>query len=333
VRIFFLIFLFLPTISFASGKCHGKFINPVSQVAWKTLFPLYISGEKVADPNKDRATTKPEYKSTLCKCGLKIGIPVAFWEPFRLADVTRKKFCMVNLGGHTLPIKTKRGAGDVANKSTVGLGTSQQSASYYIHWYIFPALKMLELITGFSCGEDSLDFDVAYMSELDPAFHDDEISIWMHPESALFANPISEVACAADCIKSSIATPANEMFWCSGCRGGIYPISGNLAFHSSGSDASSHIVEKLIFKLHRTGVLQGTMGKRALCHKYPQLFWKKNQYKLQMTYPSINKSNEFAANPIGKTSFIWGMNKELNPIDGDFGYLVWRRVECCVTPL
>jgi conjugal transfer pilus assembly protein TraU len=46
-----------------------------------------------------RDTKNP--KSPLCACGSPIPIPgitLGFWEPVRMIDVTRSKFCMVGLG-------------------------------------------------------------------------------------------------------------------------------------------------------------------------------------------------------------------------------------------
>ena len=35
----------------------------------------------------------------MCLCGLRPGIAMGFWEPVRLADVSMKPWCFVNLGG------------------------------------------------------------------------------------------------------------------------------------------------------------------------------------------------------------------------------------------
>lgn len=78
----------------AKAQCAGKFINPITDICWKCLFPLSIAGRTIANPDKDRSTPS-EDKSLFCKCGApipRIGIPIGFWEPFRLADVTAKPF-------------------------------------------------------------------------------------------------------------------------------------------------------------------------------------------------------------------------------------------------
>lgn len=325
-----LLFLVLLTNTVnAKSVCAGKFVNPITDICWKCLFPLSIAGRTVANPAKDNATSA-EDKSLVCLCGApvpRIGIPIGFWEPFRLADVTTKPFCMVNLGGIDLKLKMKIPEGTVHVKEAGK--TSGKTAFYHAHWYVYPVLVWMNLVVNLAC-MTSESFDIAYMTELDPLWGDDELSLWLNPEVALFANPLAQMACSADCAKASASTPLNALFWCAGCQGGVYPLTGTLPFHHGGVDASTLILEKLIFKLHRELLLFGSMGKKAACGLYPMPWWRKDQYKLQMTYPSVTKNTKLACNPIGRTTFYWGSNKEY-PIKGeDFGYLVWRRRNCCV---
>ena len=321
--------LLIPFSVNAHMTCSGKFVNPITDICWKCLFPLSIAGRNVANPNQDNATPD-EDKSFVCLCGNpvpRIGIPVGFWEPFRLADVTYKPFCMVNLGGIDLKLNLGASAGTVGVKQ--GGETARKTAFYHVHWYVYPVLYWMNLVVNLAC-MTSESFDIAYMTELDPLWNDDEISIWLNPEVALFANPIAQMACAADCVKSSVSMPIKTLFWCAGCQGGVYPLTGTLGFHNGGADASTLMVEKLIFKLHREMLLWGSMGKKAACSLYPMPWWRKDQYKLQMTYPSVTRDPKKACNPIGRTTFFWGINKEY-PIKGeDFGYLIWRRRNCCV---
>lgn len=326
--IFLLTFCLIGMSMSAKATCYGKWINPITDVCWKCMFPLSIAGAKVADPNKDQATPDG-YKSFFCHCKDtgRVGIPIGFWEPFRVADVTYKPFCMVNLGGMDLKLKVNALAGTVSLKQ--GGKTGKKTAFYHVHWYVYPLLVWMNLVTDLACMTPE-EFDIAYMTEFDPMWNDDELSMWLNPEAALFANPIAQVACASDCAAASLGKPINSLFWCSGCQGGIYPLTGTLGFYTSGVDASTLLVEKLIFKLHREFLLWGTMGKKGVCGHYPMPWWRKDQYKMQMTYPRIEKNSKLACNPIGRTTFVWGANKEY-PIKGeDFGYLIWRRRDCCV---
>ena len=91
----------------------------------------------------------------------------------------------------------------------------------------------LELLADFACVERS-NFDVAYLSEIDPLWQDDELSYLINPEAALFANPIAQAACAADC--TSVTTTGRNipgLFWCAGCHGTVYPMNGNIQADNS----------------------------------------------------------------------------------------------------
>jgi len=324
-----LILLAFSSVLNAKAQCAGKFVNPITDICWKCLFPLSIAGRTIANPDKDRSTPS-EDKSFVCMCGSpipRIGIPIGFWEPFRLADVTTKPFCMVNLGGTQLNINIRAPDGTVGVKE--GGKRATKTAFYHAHWYVYPVLYWMNLVTHLAC-MTSESFDVAYMTELDPLWNDDELTLWLNPEVMLFSNPIAQLACSADCAKASVSTPINALFWCAGCQGGVYPLTGHLPFHHGGADASTLILEKMIFKLHRELLLFGSRGKKAACGLYPMPWWRKDQYKLQMTYPKITKNSKMACNPVGRTTFYWGSNKEY-PIKGeDFGYLIWRRRNCCV---
>lgn len=311
-------------------KCKGAFINPITDVDWMALFPIHIAGAKIADPSPEGLTPDP-FSSPLCACGNpvpRIGIPIGFWQPFRAADVTRKPYCMVNLGGMNLNLGLPTPKGDITNNSTSDLGRNQQTAFYHVHWYVYPLLSWMNFLTDILCLEHE-DFDVAYLTELDPTWADDEIGMWLTPESAIFANPLAQTACIADCAASTFGKSL-LMPHCAGCQGGVYPVTGTLPFHQSGADASTLMVERMLFKLHREGLLWGSIGKEGICHKYPLPWWRKNQYKLQPVYPSVNKIPGLKTNPIGRTTFVWSIGKDLDPLNGDWGYLIWRRKECCV---
>ncbi|MGV2433268.1 MAG UNVERIFIED_CONTAM: TraU family protein [Rickettsiaceae bacterium] len=51
---------------------------------------------------------------------------------------------------------------------------------YHLHYYVYPLIYWLELITDLLCLE-SASFDVAYMSELDPTWNDDKLQTLLNP--------------------------------------------------------------------------------------------------------------------------------------------------------
>eukprot|EP01037_Dinobryon_pediforme_P013635 gene13635-13750_t len=88
-----------------------------------------------------------------------------------------------------------QGRGSVADKGHSG---GLKRSFYQVHWYVYPVIYWLELLTDFACLERA-SFDVAYLTELDPLWNDEETGFILNPEAVLFGNPIAQGACAADC--------------------------------------------------------------------------------------------------------------------------------------
>lgn len=306
-----------------AGKCKGRFVNPVTDICWSCVFPITIGGIKVSPSGED--TSNPH--DLLCTCGSqvpRVGIPISFWEPVRLIDVTRTKFCLVNMGGISI------GGSSIKGHGTVDSGTSggRKRSFYQVHYYIYPVIYWLELLTDFVCLEKSK-FDVAYITEFDPMWNDDETAFVLNPEAAVFGNPVAQAACAADSVAATSGFPLDAMFWCAGCQGSMYPFVGTVADHISGIQASLLLTSRMLAKLHREGLAKGTTGKAAMCKPYSAFTIIKSQYKQQMLYPSAT-TGKGGCSPLGRTEIVWGSGKE-KPYSGeDFGYLIWRKRQCCM---
>ena len=89
---------------------------------------------------------------------------------------------------------------------------------------MYPLLSWIGVLLDLGCLEGG-GLDIAWVSELDPAWLDDELSFLLNPEAALFANLPAQAACAADCAAASVGLPLDPMFWCAGCQGGMYPLT------------------------------------------------------------------------------------------------------------
>ena len=324
--------IFLPLSSHAS-TCQGRFVNPISDVCWSCLLPISIGGFSIGKGSspKKRDTKNPASPLCLCtKANVPIpGISIGFWEPVRLVDVTRTPYCMVNLGGLQLS------SGNAKKVSSYNRGYDKHHSHrsfYHVHYYIYPLIYWLELITDFICLEQST-FDVAYISELDVTWNDEKLQILLNPEAFLFGNFLAQGACAIDCAASTVAMPRDAMFWCSGCWGNIYPFSGANADHVGGIQNSSLLTTRIIAKMHRLGLAQETSTSDgsingAICRKHRAMKIKKSQYKLQMVNPK-STSSDIGCFPLGLSDMIYSSFKEY-PYDGqDFGYLIFRKVNCC----
>ena len=69
------------------------------------------------------------------------------------------------------------------------------------------------------------DYDVGYMTEIDPLWDDDELSVLLNPDVFLLRNPLAVAACAGDCVKSSIGLSSNKhVLIRNGCNGVMYPM-------------------------------------------------------------------------------------------------------------
>lgn len=213
------------------GHCVGRFVNPITDMCWKCLFPITIAGFSVASSSMPDTPTSSNLICLCPRAGMPFpvpGIPVGFWEPVRLVDVTKKPMCLISLGGISCGDNTRKGMQD--NDT----GTS----FYHVHWYIYPVIYWLELLADFICLEEAA-VDVAYLTEFDPLWGDDAKSAIINPETLLFQNVAAYQACIADCMSCSADALANDMLlWCAGCQGMLYPLTGTTAAHNGGVGTS-----------------------------------------------------------------------------------------------
>lgn len=332
-QVFFLIFAITPFTSL-SLPCQGRFINPITDICWSCLMPISIGPVKVAKTKgvKNRDTKNPSSPICMCSKGnITIpGISFGFWEPVRLVDVTRTPFCMVGLGGkQILPEKMSK-----VSSYQRGYGKHHAHRSFYhVHYYAYPVIYLLELITDFMCIESS-NLDLLYMSEFDLTWNDEKLQMLLNPEAFLFGNMAAQATCALDCASANTSFARDELFWCAGCLGNLYPLSGANADHVGGVQNSSLLVTRLLAKMHKLGLALETSTSDStpngqLCRKSKSMKLKKSQYKLQMTYPK-SSSGDLGCWPLGFSDMFYSPNAEY-PYDGqDWNYLIWRKRNCCM---
>jgi conjugal transfer pilus assembly protein TraU len=308
-----------------AGQCQGKFANPITDICWSCIFPLTLGGTSLLTLDQED-TANPG--GLLCSCSnpLRIGIKTGFWEPVRRVDVTRTPYCFVSLGGIQLDPGFRAAEGEVRQQ-----GDLTRQSFYQVHWYADPILYYLEVVLDGVCLETG-SFDVAYLTEIDPLWNDDELTMLLNPETYLFGNPVAQASCAADCVQASNGFGSNALFWCAGCNGSTYPLNGHVQAHVSGVQASSLLVQRMTAKLHRELLMWGTAGNDGLCGTYAQPVMDKSQYKYQMLYPvaQTTKINGRCCQPYGRTTALWGAGKTIPYIGEDFAYEVFRKKNCCL---
>lgn len=309
-----------------AGTCTGKFMNPITDICWSCMFPLSIGSAQILNMGQEDIENTG---SPICACGwAKIGVSIGFWEPARQVDVTRTPWCFPSMGGINL------GSGFAAPMPAVGQGNLGHRASntsfYQAHWYVNPVMFWLEILSESSCLEPG-GFDLAYVTELDPSWNNDELGQILSPDVFLFANPAAQAACAADCIAATINFPLPPMQWCGGCQGSMYPLNGHVQAHVSGTQASSLIVQRYAMKLHRQFMAFAGNGVPGWCGLYPMPILDKRIYKYSMLYPvpQFKGFDGKCCQPLGRTTHVWGAAKEY-PIKGeDFAYMMYRKRNCC----
>ena len=324
--------LWLASFAVIAGVCQGKFANPVTDICWSCTFPIRIAGIPLNFQDQEDVSSVGGKASSpgglVCACSnpLRIGVKASFWEPARRVDVTRTPYCFVSIGGVSIDPGFKAPEGHVQIEEN-----GNRRSSYQVHWYVDPIMYWLGVILDNPCMEKA-EFDLAYMTELDPTWNDDELTMLLNPDVVLFSNPIAQAACAGDCVLATAGFGSNKLFWCAGCNGGIYPVNGHVASHVSHLQASSLLVQRFTAKGHRMGILSGTAGEDAMCGYYSMPLMDKGQYKYQLLYPlaQTDKINGRCCQPFGRTTALWGAGKSYPYKGEDFSYMIFRKRDCCL---
>ena len=185
-RLLFALMLFvaLPAGTAEAQSCTGRFVNPIADVCWECLFPISIGPIRMG--SAAGAPDTPNPSSPICFCGSpipRIGLSLGVWEPARLMDVTRTPWCFPNLGGLTIDPGLPAARGRTGSSG----GDGAAGSVWHAHYYVYPLLSWIGALIDLGCLEGG-SLDIAWTSELDPAWLDDELSFLLNPEAALFAN-------------------------------------------------------------------------------------------------------------------------------------------------
>lgn len=317
-------------VAAAPTTCTGKFVNPISDIDWAAMFPLSVGALEIWPNWNDLPDTKNP-ASPLCACSEpipRIGLSVGFWEPVRLIDVTYKPWCFVNLGGVSLDPGFDTSIGVQTSTPNAGARSSHNIAQWHNHYYVYPLIYWLNLLADFGCLE-AADVDIGFITEVDPLWHDDVSTALFGPENAAFANVLAQTACAADCVQATRKLPNDELFWCAGCWGPLYPMTGN-THHDENLQSGKLSAARLMYFMHRVGITWGTMGSKGLCKKYYMPIMRKQQYRFQMVNPVARTGSRYSTTTLG-TSTLMPKSGTVIPVKGeDQGYLIWRKRNCCV---
>lgn len=316
--------LSLSLASPAVAKCNARFLNPITEVCWDCIFPISIGALSLFNNRPD--TKNQAFPLCLCWTGIlpRIGLSIGLWEPARLVDVANEAGCFVNIGFDMDFGLFANGTSTVTAANGADTGSSWQA-----HYYYYPLISWLGTVVDGLCLESTV-FDVAYISEIDPLWNNVELNNLLNPEAILFANPIAQSACAAECVQASSGKLSMDaLFWCNGCQGAVYPIAGEVNNSYGGVMASQSVATRLQARMHRLLLARKTASSRAQCSPSLAPIINKSQYRMQLTRPTAKTGGRYACAPIGSSTQFIDSGAEY-PFGGEsFGWLIWRKRNCC----
>ncbi len=317
----------------ADGSCYGKFPDLFGGVCWSCAFPIKIFGNTALVSDSQEDYDSRESSSPICYCegATKVGIPVSFWEPARMVEVTRTPYCFPLLGG----VKISTGV----NEESYGAVTSDvpaggipmaKSSFRHVNYYINPLMYVLDVLLDNSCLEQK-GFDMAYMSPIDPTHNDEELAGIMAPYAFPFGGALAQGACAADCIAATTGISRPELFWCSGCNGSVYPLTGFANAHIGMEQVGRLHTHRILAKFHAAGTQWATTGEQGMCSYYPQIIMDKRAYKVTRLYykPQTQKVNGRCCDPVGRSTILSAVGAEVPMVGEDVGYMIFRKRDCC----
>ncbi|BBF23482.1 TraU family protein [Sutterella megalosphaeroides] len=311
------------------GACSGRVPDPVTDLCWSCMFPMVL-GKTIPVSVSGNLPDVETDATAFCLCGSDInvegGLNFSFWEPLRTAEVVRHPWCFPQLGGISME---GPGSSDHARTSRTE-ETRRRTAFWNVHWYQSPWFFITEAVADTGCLETA-PWDLAYLSELDPLWDDTVTSFLLSPDAALFTSAASGGACAVDCATALLGTSLNSLYWCSGCQGRVFPLSGWMAAMTGSVQAWHLMAHRFAQKLTREGVLFSGHGARGQCGPYMQPLFQKDVWRTQLIYPSRNASGSACCQPLGRSTAPLGPYKT-TPMTGEDGaILLWRKRDCCMT--
>lgn len=309
----------------AAGACRGSIFNPITDTNWNNMFPITVGGISAGGGSNPPLMHMP----ALCMCPGAYGIPVpgiglTYWEPTYVAEVATVPGCLSTLGG----VMALPGFERLATEKSYSDGNSSGGTvnRLQIHWYNYPVFSVLNMMSTLGCSSMS-GISLATPTEIDPLWQDDLWAAIAFPETALFANPLGQLACVPDVIASAFERPLEMMPWCQGGQSTLYPPTGISRGMNSPQGTNLQVLAKFMQRSTRMGQLLTTIGPSATCSSswLPNMI--RSQYRLDPIAPVA--SNQRVT--IGKPEMIWAYTPPINyGTRSDSAFLVWVGRQCCL---
>jgi conjugal transfer pilus assembly protein TraU len=321
-------------VSADDATCHGHstpIVGDMGGMDWDDIFPITVFGVQLGPHGNPPAMNmrKP------CWCpgigaivGIENdpGIPVTYFAPQYMVEVQRDPGCLSTIGGEKIDSSHDELRGSGGSDDWAG---AQSARKMQVHFMKFAVFAILEIFADLGCAKASPTvFDIAYMTEYDNIWQNDEWAAYLAPESTLVANPIAEMACSADAIATAISYPLDFMFWCAGAAH-IYPLSGNDQDTMSNAGGNIKLLARFLARQHRVGFLWTQIGASAECSAHYAPFMMKSQYRIDPTYPySANTGRPIT---LGRHWMFWGaFPANPPPTHESQNFMLWVGNQCCV---
>lgn len=323
----FVFFLIVLSAQNAFAIAKGNFVNPVTDTAWMEVLPIKMAG--VTLMSGDGYDTPDIATATYCICPFpppiyqRVGVPISFWEPHKTVSTTKDPYYFPELG---TKLETSFLKGDLHGSSNSDVEGTTPFTFFQAHWMFYPVWSIIGMLKDLGCVSTG-GIDVAYMTETDPLWQDDSLTLLINPEVVLFSNPIAQMACIADSVSVNLWRPLEALFWCMGSGGSAYPLTGRVPDEAI-IQASLSVANKMTYKMSRELLLWD----KALnwCSETMSPIWVKPHYKYQMQRPTVR----MVAYPVGVSS--WRYQALANPPTGsgvgsadNFSWLFFQKSVCC----
>ncbi|MCD8567502.1 MAG: TraU family protein [Geovibrio sp.] len=310
VLVVIMLFTAVPNFQTAHAAGCVPFFNPITNVDWS----MFIREFRFLG---------------ICICTTpvpRVGFKIRYAEPIALIETTQKPFFFPSFNLNL---------GIFSGLYKVGSQVDDSGSTIQSHYLWYPVMWVLNILSSVLCLQvDPTSIDIGYMSELDPYHEFDELNHLVQPEKLLFANPVAQAACIADCVASSFNRPLNPLYWCAGCWGSIFPDSGNVQEQKRNDVVGSHLVStRMIDKLHNAFMLWATSPGEiiagegvpdSICNPVPFPRIIKSQYWLQPACPIVRYGLPIGVIPLLSEFFAKAPGFE------DYVHVLWRKRECCL---
>lgn len=323
--------LLLPPAVYATSCTSAGPTAPISEMNMNNVFPITIAGTTAVTAGGARNCSALKSAGATCLCPGRIagiptpGVMVTMHLPSYVAEVQGEAGCSPLLGTKLTTAYDHRSTGS-DNPGAQGAGDDYASLRQ-VHWIEYPVFSMLEMMKDSICLHSGSTMDIAYVTEFDSLWQNDQWSAIIAPEGALFANYAANAACVIDQVSSTFnRCPMDSMPWCVG-SGYSYPWSGTQNTKTDHTEGAVKVLQKFLMRQTRFGLLRRTVGSDASCSPVMSPVMARSQYRIDLIHPNPARSGKPIV--LGTDGHVWGTLGAV-PFDEGAVFLIWQGMQCCL---